>query len=1035
MFRLLLPNGMREMIDNRLVAHMSRAHHSKNSRVTQSTPKHAFSEGHRSMAAAASGVFDPSHAPYPTPEQANQVESVFARPETKEDQKSERTRQPPTVLAALQRADITPESRTQLLQSLQPASLEKKYRFLINSDAREHPDITSTNDFTVRIQPDIMPQKVNGFELIAYSLPANEFVIEPDETGLPFRYGWFGTHDARTFSIRLAQGLVSVVLPLPRNRVVSFEVKGSDTLILTTEHPIGTHFLRAWSDLVVVEGFLVKPDASTMSLQRDDPSKLIIQDANLIASLRSDFQYSPLVLVHPEQDIERFASRVSAQLSDAIKPSNVVNHATLEWNKQQRRFVCRVQYNVDARAIKAQIQQGLDTKNALDANCPIVGVEGDGATSSLGFPSGQLGDAADHRSGTIEWVASHPPTLFAEDTIDVPPIISASENYFDSLNVISRNIIQEEIVVPIAYPNRPVSVTLALPPGEYRPWTIAMELTRQARSNPLISALRLTVLPLIVEYAQNAVEGFEIKSGSDRFFDIDFSQLKENTQPLRGFLPTRYEGQTFYRPPISDPCGTMRPPYVFPSCELGNGAADPLPGIIHFIPNESGRRIFVFQQSYPAQPCKVRHIDPESAAIVLETETPILLSNVQSLRLQLEFSTLGDVTLDDDGSKEVELFQTILDRESLREAMASIASDLDTDEARALNDRIQDASFVRTVVQEIDALTRMAIEADIERPLVQILQEIQKLVQVSAISHFTLLDVAVSYATRSDNAKNAAVMFALAREGVVTIPLRAVVPVQGLNRFPFDAKAALRDIGVSPPESNEEILEQLLEHQSMSLSLVQATVASPHLPIAVVHELLQYEQSNSTLHRVIEHPFALDFVSRSPQRIRPERIGFQDGIVYSAPPLSTLFSVINLDKDALPYVLLSIDLNGQTTPLIRTQRPDGLDLTVKDHGKLRQHCRVPQSVANDQGAVITMTDQYHRMVTQAYCLLGGGGNLVSMTQDRVPVVFGTSQWVDRIRVQVFRPDGTLYNFHGSRVIIGILFMSHQENPSFMEGSS
>jgi len=36
-----------------------------------------------------------------------------------------------------------------------------------------------------------------------------------------------------------------------------------------------------------------------------------------------------------------------------------------------------------------------------------------------------------------------------------------------------------------------------------------------------------------------------------------------------------------------------------------------------------------------------------------------------------------------------------------------------------------------------------------------------------------------------------------------------------------------------------------------------------------------------------------------------------------------------------------------------------------------------------------------------------------------------------VRFLVTRPDGTPYNFHGRRTMVGLRFMSHPDNPDFV----
>lgn len=172
-------------------------------------------------AQALSGSIDPGNgalalaAPYPTREQHVRVEGDYARA-VEEYQKRSResassaqppipppVRQPPTMLAAMHRPDLTAEARQKILQKIAPpiATLEKKYKMVFNSDARRNPSNTSPNDFTVDITADILPTKINGFEIVGYSLPQTEWSIEPYENSVPSRYGWCVYPGCRTYGI------------------------------------------------------------------------------------------------------------------------------------------------------------------------------------------------------------------------------------------------------------------------------------------------------------------------------------------------------------------------------------------------------------------------------------------------------------------------------------------------------------------------------------------------------------------------------------------------------------------------------------------------------------------------------------------------------------------------------------------------------------------------------------------------------------------------------------------------------------------
>jgi hypothetical protein len=170
------------------------------------------------MAAAGAGVLADHPAssayPYPTPQQYAASEEAYrdallARSyEAQEPHDADHplppppVRQPPTMLAALQRTDLTPEARQRMLRQLAPGggALEKKYKVIFSSDARRHPLTTGTGDFTVDVTSAIVPTKVHGFELIGYSFPQREWTLEPGETAIPARHGWCPAPGARCFA-------------------------------------------------------------------------------------------------------------------------------------------------------------------------------------------------------------------------------------------------------------------------------------------------------------------------------------------------------------------------------------------------------------------------------------------------------------------------------------------------------------------------------------------------------------------------------------------------------------------------------------------------------------------------------------------------------------------------------------------------------------------------------------------------------------------------------------------------------------------
>jgi hypothetical protein len=201
--------------------------------------------------------------PYPTREQYAKVESDYRRALQEHERKVKEAvaenkpmpnppvRQPPTMLAAMQRVDLTADARRSILNKIAPpiSNLEKKYKIVFNSDARRSPTHTSTNDFTVDVTSDILPTRINGFEIVGYSFPQSEWSIEPYENSIPSRFGWCPTPGARTYGIvsrtfdlnqppfgpeeAFAYNGVPtslfVDMPLVRNPVTRVEVRAADS--------------------------------------------------------------------------------------------------------------------------------------------------------------------------------------------------------------------------------------------------------------------------------------------------------------------------------------------------------------------------------------------------------------------------------------------------------------------------------------------------------------------------------------------------------------------------------------------------------------------------------------------------------------------------------------------------------------------------------------------------------------------------------------------------------------------------------------
>ena len=168
------------------------------------------------MMGAGGGSEGAAHmVPYPTAAQFVQSENAYRKSLGEWEQEAASAsaahpappppvRQPPTMLAALQRPDLTPDARRSLLQKISGSpTLEKKYKLIFSSDARRDPLSTPTHDFTVDVGPGLMAPKVNGFEVIGYSFPQTEWPIEPGQTSIPLRHGWCPFPGSRAYGVSL----------------------------------------------------------------------------------------------------------------------------------------------------------------------------------------------------------------------------------------------------------------------------------------------------------------------------------------------------------------------------------------------------------------------------------------------------------------------------------------------------------------------------------------------------------------------------------------------------------------------------------------------------------------------------------------------------------------------------------------------------------------------------------------------------------------------------------------------------------------
>lgn len=324
-------------------------------------------------------------------------------------------------------------------------------------------------------------------------------------------------------------------------------------------------------------------------------------------------------------------------------------------------------------------------------------------------------------------------------------------------------------------------------------------------------------------------------------------------------------------------------------------------------------------------------------------------------------------------------------------------------------------------------------------------------------------------------------MYLVANNYNVSFPGFAQVDQRGTTRFPFDIDRAL-GISSSYP-SPEFTMNALLDSDDPGLANVftanvlpatapwntippdlagAVTTAAALDPRLISAELVSIvtltpgpnSGAGMTVSRINEYAFAMDFVSQTDRRVRCERFGFQEDEYSTATEIyrtsglpniikGTIGSVMDVERGNSPYLLLSIDINGDPTPAPETQGPDGIDVSRMDSAFNSLGEGFSDLAKN--GDVISIGSstypQRARQIIQAtaYVEVGTDGStglrLLDRQDDRAPVIFPTSTYVNRVRFTIFRPDGTLYNFHGRRTMIGLRFMSWPDNPNFLTAAA
>lgn len=338
---------------------------------------------------------------------------------------------------------------------------------------------------------------------------------------------------------------------------------------------------------------------------------------------------------------------------------------------------------------------------------------------------------------------------------------------------------------------------------------------------------------------------------------------------------------------------------------------------------------------------------------------------------------------------------------------------------------------------------------------------------------------------------------------VVSFAGRAVVDSRGTIQFPFDAHLALDNLGSAAPPSHlsssspEATLQRILEANDPGI-LTNGTVTfaplisssplmqlhaelAPALGITSLTELGDLldtyraaTQMATTIQiaRINQHPFSMDFTSRISRGLRPERMGLLEDEYgsgsytalnygsYAAPaapaptaallswfsalPLASIGSIVDIERSGSPYLLLSVQINGEPTPTPTTQRPDGVDTArIEYYDGSTTYGGSYLNYAHNAN-VISIADshdpQLDRQVINATAYVQVGSDqttlrMLDRQDDRSPVLFPTSTYVNWIRFVVMKPDGTLYNFHGRKTMIAVRFMSHPDNPNFIAAAT
>jgi hypothetical protein len=308
----------------------------------------------------------------------------------------------------------------------------------------------------------------------------------------------------------------------------------------------------------------------------------------------------------------------------------------------------------------------------------------------------------------------------------------------------------------------------------------------------------------------------------------------------------------------------------------------------------------------------------------------------------------------------------------------------------------------------------------------------------------------------------------VARGGRFAAPALALRDTRGTEAHPFDAAAALRDLGAAVPASGSSSISPLHLFEAAdpgvaspaSVELVLLGLDEPVAPELAAAAPITLDTRPVALIalaasgppavlRADRLPYSLDFVSATPTRIRPERMGFQEDeyVIYAQPPpagtgnppVRLAVSVVDIDRSGPPYLLLGIQINGTPTEggAERLRGASGGSTLPPPSGSGLSNFSENTALTSISNSLDPARDRQLIRAT-AYVQLGNDGKalrLLDRQDDRNPVFYPTGMHVNWVRFVVLRPDGTPYNFHGRRTMVALRFLGYPDNPNFLAAGS